>query len=172
MLEKSEQEQLDKGWITIKIIWGAVFVSLAIYLLICLIAGDQITITDNPDIPLETIEIALYGLSFITLVIAHFKRKALLNTKEESSFARIALNSQGVNQHPAIARYTMATVLSIAISEGVAIYGVIFYFLSKNIMTLYQFLFISALAMIYFRPKKDELINLANKIKTDTEINE
>jgi len=37
--------------------------------------------------------------------------------------------------------------------------------LTKNLFSLYQFLIISAAAMLYFRPRKEELADLAEEMK-------
>jgi len=38
------------------------------------------------------------------------------------------------------------------------------FFLGKDSMTLYQLIIISAAAMVYFRPRKEELLNLAKEM--------
>ncbi len=48
-----------------------------------------------------------------------------------------------------------------ALSESIGIYGMVLFILSKDSMTLYQFITMSAIAMFYYRPRKEELLEVA-----------
>jgi hypothetical protein len=56
-------------------------------------------------------------------------------------------------------------IISLALCESVGIYGLVLFFLGKNTMDLYLLLGVSAAAMIYYRPRKDELLNLLQEIR-------
>ena len=57
-------------------------------------------------------------------------------------------------------KYSIAVIASLAMSESIGIYGLVLFLLGKNAMDLYLLVGISAAAMFYYRPKKDELLNL------------
>ena len=65
MLSPSEKEALDKGMIVLWIIWGAILISLFVYVLVCHLSGDQIRQNSNPDIPLPLFKNILYKLAGI-----------------------------------------------------------------------------------------------------------
>jgi hypothetical protein len=65
------------------------------------------------------------------------------------------------SQPQALGKYTTAVMVSLALSESIGIYGLVLFFLGSTIQTLYLFMVISACAMIFFRPKKEELAELA-----------
>lgn len=48
-----------------------------------------------------------------------------------------------------------------ALSESIGVYGLVLFFLSKDSGVLYQFIVMSAIAMLYYRPRKEELLQLA-----------
>jgi len=59
-------------------------------------------------------------------------------------------------------------VISLALSESIGIYGLVLFLLGKNTMDLYLFILVSAGAMIMYRPRKDELLSLAQGIEDST----
>lgn len=110
---------------------------------------------------LEVLKYALFGISALTLVGAYFFRKLLLKN--------ISRPVQGAgfqsDTYPAGAKYLIVIVIIMALSESVGIYGVVLFFISKDVVSLYQLIILSAVAMVGFRPKKGELIEVAEKMK-------
>jgi hypothetical protein len=60
-------------------------------------------------------------------------------------------------------KYTSAVIASLVMCEGVGIYGLILFLLGKDATDLYLLLGISAAAMVYYRPKREELVNLSQE---------
>jgi uncharacterized membrane protein YccC len=54
-------------------------------------------------------------------------------------------------------------IVAWALLEGIGVFGLILFLLGKNPMDLYLLIMISAAAMLWYRPKKDELINFFRK---------
>ena len=162
MLEKTELDQLDKGWTVIMIIWAALLASIGFYLVLAKILGNQINAAPGPDFPVATFKLILYIVSLATLVVTYFVRKAMLNA------TGLSIGPAGKSQqHPALGKYTVIIIVSLALSESIAIYGLVLFFIARETMALYQLMIISAAAMIYYRPKKEELLALAEKMKAD-----
>jgi hypothetical protein len=88
-------------------------------------------------------------------------RKFLLNP--ERSGGRPARTTSA--QHPEITKYTTVVVITSALLESIGIYGVVLFLLARDTRLLYQLLMISAAAMIYFRPRKEKLLALAEQMK-------
>ena len=159
--EQKEMKQLDTGWRVTILIWGAILASLGIYLVVCIIMEKELQINIDPELPLETIKYALFGVSFITLFVVYYLRKFLLRTISSN------VNSSQTSspQHPAVGKYLVSVITTSALLESIGIYGVVLFLMSKDISSLYQLLIISAVAMIYFRPRKEELLNIAAQMK-------
>ena len=51
--------------------------------------------------------------------------------------------------------------VSLALSEFIGIMGLVLFFLGDNFQVLYTFMAISALAMFFYRPRREELETLA-----------
>lgn len=164
MLVKSDSEQLDKSWKVIRIIWSSLFGSLAIYLLVCKFMEDQLRPV-GIDIPLETFKNILFGVSIVILFTAHYVRKAMLKIPDRGAASTFAPASSRQIQHPAAGKYLSAIIVAMALSESIGIMGVVLFFLAKDLPTLYQFIFLSAIAMFYFRPRKEELLQLADEME-------
>jgi hypothetical protein len=158
MIDKKELDQLDKSWTIIMIIWVALFSSLSVYLLIGkIIEGGLKPVAD---LPFDSLRIVLYGAAGFVFFIAHFIRKALLKIPERSSVSTIAQTSVVQGQHPAAGKYLTAIIAAAALSESIGIFGLVYFALSKDSTILYLFIAFSAIAMIVYRPRKDELLRI------------
>ncbi len=142
-------------------IWGAILGSLGIYLAVCLVLGDTLTGSMPDGFPLTTLRYALFGISVFTLVAVHFLRGFLLENPGLMRSARPVPSSQ----HPAVARYTVVVIITSALLESIGIYGLILFLLARDSLSLYQLIGLSALAMLYYRPKKVDLLDLAERMK-------
>ncbi len=162
MIDPTEVKKLDSGFALILIIWGAIFVSLGVYLGVCIVLGDTLPAGMEAGFPLETLRYALFGISVVTLVAVHFLRGFLL---EHPGFVRASRPGPST-QHPAVARYTVIVIITSALLESIGIYGLILFLLAKDSLSLYQLLGLSAAAMLFYRPKKDELLGLFERMKT------
>ena len=165
MLSPSEKEALDKGMVVLWIIWNAILISLFVYVLVCHLTVDQIRQNSNPDIPLTLFKNILYAVSVITLLISYFVRKAALAVRSSGARPGTSNTSQQSTQPAFIGKYTVAMIISLALSESIGIYGVVLYFIGDSLQTLYAFIGVSAITMIFYRPKKEEIITLANDMK-------
>nr|WP_319394595.1 hypothetical protein [uncultured Desulfobacter sp.] len=159
--EQDDEKRLLSGWRIVLIIWGAILGSLGVYLIVCLNIETALQVNIGPDFPLATLKYALFGVACVTVVVVYILRKFLLNSGRS-----IVNSTQAASaQHPALAKYTTAVVITSALLESIGIYGVVLFLLAKDTRSLYQLLSISAAAMIYFRPRKEELLNLAKQMK-------
>ena len=66
---------------------------------------------------------------------------------------------------PYIAQYATAVIVSLALSESIGIYGFVLFLLGGGFKTLYTFIGISAVAMVFYRPKREEMEKLAMAYK-------
>jgi hypothetical protein len=147
------EQEIDRGMITLRIIWSAILVSLGIYLVV----GRMVAPNMPPamgDEALGTLRIALYTLSIATLVASRYVKKLILARGSRSAGAIQASPS------PVMPRYTSAVIASLAMCESVGIYGLVLFLLGKDITDFYILLGVSAAAIAYYRPRKEELAGL------------
>ncbi len=165
MLDKAEMEQLNKGWIIIMIIWGSLLASLGVYLAVCkVIEKDHVPIL--PDGDLSTVKPVLYGVSIVMLAVIYFFRRYLLNSYGNNPMPETVQISAMQPGNPAVGKYLVVIIVSMAFSESIGIYGLVLFFLGKDMAALYQLLALSAIAMVFFGPRKNELIELATAMKS------
>ena len=160
MLQKQELDQINKGWTTILIVWIALMGSLGIYLAVCKAVEGQIPVS-MADSQFQALKYALFGISALTLAGAYVLRKFLIK-KITRPFNQAAFSS---GAHPAVAGYLTVVIVVLALAESVGIYGMVLFFIGKDAVSLYQLMILAAAAMFFFRPKKEELIELAEKMK-------
>jgi F0F1-type ATP synthase membrane subunit c/vacuolar-type H+-ATPase subunit K len=161
-----DREELRKGLRTLWVIWAALLASLFIYIFICHFFGAEIRTHAAPDFPGGLFKKILYGVVLATFMLAYFLRKLMVSGRFSGSQGSLLKPAGPSRQPPYLAKYTMAVVVSLAFSESMGIYGLVLFFLGEDLQTLYTFIAISALAMIYFRPKMEELERLASAAKT------
>lgn len=165
MYEKEDKQHLDKIWKINLIIWGAIFASLPVYLIICKLLAKQQLVGVDPDLPINMLTGVLVGVSILTFFVTSLIRRKILNVTSSTTFVSTGGGSAVPWTHQVSARYTVAIAISAALSESIGIYGFVIFLLSQNFAMLYQFLFLSAVSMYYFRPRKEELMDLAANVK-------
>jgi hypothetical protein len=141
---------------------GALVGSLASYILVCKLAEDQLR-PMNSDFQFETLRNVLYFVSAITLLGVFFIRKAMLAVSSRN--AAFIFGQASSIQHPAAAKYMFATIVSMVLCETIGIFGIVLFFLSRDSFALYQFIIISAVAMFFYRPYKEEFLRIAEDMK-------
>ncbi|TAN37513.1 MAG: hypothetical protein EPN25_15330 [Nitrospirae bacterium] len=160
---KEEMERIDKGMSTLYVIWAAMFLSLAMYLFVGLYVKDTLTITLEKNV-VDMLRNVLYVVSLITLVAAGFVRKLLLSVKDKSTPGAAGRASAQSDRPSALGRYSTTLIISLAMAESIGIYGLVLFFLGKNEPDLYLFILVSAAVMLVYRPKKDDIVSLAEEL--------
>ena len=157
MIAETDKEQIEKSFSILRIIWAAMLVTLIIYLFICYQFGDQIQQPSLSQFPLATLRNILYGVAAVTLLLSHFLRRFMLTGRLGSSGATALKSPSHSNISSVLGKYATALIVSLALSESIAIFGLVLFFLGDDYQTLYFFVGISAIAMFFYRPKKEEL---------------
>lgn len=156
----------EKGLLALWIFWAAGLGSLFIYVLVCHEWADAIQQSVSPNFPLDLMRNILYGFAIFTLLLTHFLRKGILAGRSGSS-GPMCLKPQLLSNQPSVlGRYMKAVIVSLALSEGVGIYGFALFLLGDDFRTLHMLIGISAIAMFFYRPKTEELERLALAMQT------
>lgn len=163
MVSNDEIEKINKGWPTMNIIWAAMLLSLVIYLFMGLFLEDKITIPLEKD-ALEMLRRALYVVSFVTLVATKYIRTLVLSGKGLNTIGKNYSRSNRDAGPTVLALYTTAMIIALALSESIGIYGLLLFFIGKSRSDLYILILISAAAMLYYRPNKEEIIGLTKEL--------
>ncbi|MBF0243119.1 MAG: hypothetical protein HQK64_11685 [Desulfamplus sp.] len=152
----TDRDSVKKSILRVWIIWGAMFFSLFIYVALCHILAPSLKpIVNSTNFPIDTLKNSLFVASIAAFFFSIYIRKFILNP--ESKLTRFNQIASQTNIDPAILRYQTAVIISVAISESIGIFGLVIFFLSKDINTLYIFIGMSATAMIYNIPKRSEI---------------
>jgi hypothetical protein len=149
-------QELNKGMLILNIIWFGMLASLAIYLFVGLQVETIVQVPIDKD-TFAIIKKVLYVVAFTTLIATGYIRKLSLSGKIQHR------PPTQTSQHPALQKYTAATILAFAMLESIGIYGLILFLIGKNTMDLYLLILISAAAMFIYRPRKDGVIKLAQQ---------
>lgn len=150
------EQDVDRLLAVLKIIWLALLGSLAVYVVV----GRLVAPGLKSPLSAETLPVmrtALYGLGFVTLMAAAYVRRLMLAARGPAA-ASIQARPLSMPQ-----KYSSAVIASLAMSESVGIYGLVLFLLGQNARDLYLLVGISAAAMFYFRPGKEELLSLCRQ---------
>jgi len=155
------EQELDKRLMTLRIIWFALLMSLAIYLFVGIRVGTNVQSSINEE-TLGILRTILYAMAFAILIATRYIRKLTMSGKNQVSQPAQDL------KYLALQKYSAATIVALAMSESIGIYGLILFFLGKNSTDLYLLILISAAAMVMYRPRKDEMLNLVQESREDS----
>lgn len=147
---QQHSSDLRRAYRTTVIIGLALMASLVIYLVAAQIIRDQNAPFNGfapPGDDFATIKYALLGVA-----ILEFFAIQLLNRLILSSRASMGTSGAGVFP-PDIQRLVTAAIISFALSESVAIYGLVLFFIQGDMTDLYLFLLLSLFYFSIFFPK-------------------
>jgi hypothetical protein len=150
------EQEVNKVLRVSNVIFYTILLLLFAYLFVCLIFIKNPKTSINAD-TLITFRTALYGLSFVVLLITkRFKnfilRKAIGRKK--------STRQTGPLLYPEVQRYMTAMINACALTESIGICGVVLYILGGNPVDIYVLIAVSAVAMLQHRPNKEELLSL------------
>jgi hypothetical protein len=161
MLEAQEKEAVNKGMLTLWVIWGAMLGSLFIYIVFCHLLGGGSGRVEGFDLPIVLLRKILAGIGIVVLLLAYFMRRSMRSVRTGILQPKLGERMAGWNTAPFVGKYTTFVIVSLALSESIGIYGFVLFLLGDSFQTLYTFIAVSALAMIFYRPKRKELEKLA-----------
>lgn len=150
-------------WMT----WGAMFISLYFYIRVChmLDLGWEPILDKN--FQSNILKVVLYIVSVLLFILSIYCRKYILKSKNDNYIKR----ASRMQLKPAIVKYATAVIFSNAVAMLIGIAGIGMFLLTKDFQTLYIFVAISAIALVYHRPKTSEFENVAssmNNIKPES----
>ncbi len=149
-------EELDKELLRLRVIWFGMLGSLVIYLIIGLQIGTNIQASMDKS-TFGVLKTLLYLFTLVIIVMTRYIKKFILSGKDQ--FGQPIQNPQPLT----LQKYTTVMIVAWALLECIGIFGLVLFLLGKNRTDLYLLLIVSAVAMLWYRPKKDELISLARK---------
>jgi len=116
---------------------------------------------------LDVMQIIFVVAGLLSLALAHWLRRAYLGGRfkqHDDTCAQVAVLR---NVEPYIAKYRSGVFHPMLIPGTLGIYGLVLFILGGGYATFYAFIIVSALAVIWQRPKKSELIALGQGQKPD-----
>jgi hypothetical protein len=155
------EQELNKRLITLRIIWFALLMSLAIYLFVGIQVGTNVQSSIN-EATFGILRTVLYVMAIAILIATKYVRKLMMPGKSPVSQPAQAL------EHVALQKYSAATIVVLAMSECIGVYGLILFLLGKNSTDLYLLILVSAAAMVMYRPRKEEMLNLVQESREDS----
>ena len=162
MSEEFKTESFEKGMLVTRIIWAAIFGSVFIYVLVChVVASGGFRSEISRGIPLDLIRNILFGVSIMVLFLAYFIRRHIVSVKQGDSMNMPSSPASPLDLAQFLPKYTVAMLISCVLSEAVGIFGLVLFLLGDSFQNLYLFTGVSAIALFYFRPKKEEIEKMA-----------
>jgi len=165
MVEAQEKAAIDKGMQTLWIIWAAMLVSLLMYVFICHQPGVGFKGFGGSDFPIGLLRNIFFGAGSAAWLMAYFMRRSMLSVRAGISKPKPVERMVKWNAPPCIAKYATTVIVSLALSESIGVYGFVLFLFEGGFKTLYTFIGISALAMVFYRPKREEVERLATAYK-------
>ena len=165
MAALEESKAIEKGMRSLWFIWTAMLSTLLIYIALCHLLGEGFKASSGPELPIGLLRKIFFGLAAAVLITSYYLRRSNLKGQLSASGATIAKRSFALNQPPFVSLYTAIVIVSLALSESIGIYGLVLFLLGDSFQTLYTFIGVSALAMVFYLPKREELEKVATAYK-------
>jgi hypothetical protein len=154
--------ELDKSLKILTVIWGAMLVAVLIYMFVIpRYLGEAFRPSFSAD-AFETLRVALYIASCGVIIVARVLPKYILSGK--AKFSR----QSTISSHPAIQLYATAMILALSLSEAIAIFGLVLFFLGRDTASLYVLGTISIFSMLLYRPVRQDIIDAATDLEMIT----
>jgi hypothetical protein len=162
-MDGSQRGTVESKLLIMWILWGSMVGSLVIYIIICIMIGDQIRRPINPEFPLVLLRNIFFGIGITALIAARFIRKSILRVTPGDPGSVSTPQTSPRDLSKIYGKYTTAMIISLALCESVGIYGFILFIMGDGFQTLYAFMIISAAGMFYYRPKREEIETLSHE---------
>ena len=143
------------------------FLTLVLSLIFVFLLGKNVEQMHHPR-TIRQITLILYGVAAVGLILAYFIRKYMLHRASSKPLSEETGNTPG-QISPYIARYKPAVVVSLAIAETIAAFGLTIFFMNGNMSTFLIFLAIALVGLFLYRPKFEEVEKLAISIKQNSD---
>ncbi|MBW1974439.1 MAG: hypothetical protein JRI45_02560 [Deltaproteobacteria bacterium] len=150
------EADIDREMNQLKIIWIAMLGSIGIYVFVAINFGGEIKAPLDPSL-LKTIRLVLYALSILTVVITKLIRSKIIASISVGS-ERTGVPREMIGQ--VLQKYRVANIVSFALCETIAIYGLLLFLMGGSATDLYILIALSALSMFLLRPRREELEEL------------
>ena len=100
---------------------------------------------------------AIFGSVFIYVLICH-----MVAVSNSINMPSSPASPRNLAQF--LPQYTAVMLISCALSEAVGIFGLVLFLAGDSFQNLYIFIGVSAIALVYFRSKKEEIEKMANAV--------
>jgi len=166
-IEENDRIEIEKELRFLWILWGACLAVLLVLLFFCEAFGEKLreNIKVNSDVPLSLLRTLLLIVGLFSLVLAYFLRRFFLSGKFKGLENGTFKFPSSSNKPSYLVKYRSAIFLPMVIPVTIGFYGFLVYLLGGDSLTLYLFLIISAIGLLYHRPKKEEILDLLDKEK-------
>lgn len=155
MTDRELSERINKSMATLKIIWGAILFSLLLYLGAGLYLSKNLSGGLSDPGTVSLLRAVLFAVSLVTLAVTKILRvKSFANARARGR------EGEGKNVGSAVGIYATATIVSLALSESIGIYGLVLSLLGGSTTDLFILVGLAAAAMVYYRPRTDEVMAL------------
>lgn len=150
LLDEGERQVVKQQWGTLRIMWGAILVALAAYIIIANVMGEEPAVGTGtqPGDPwwlTNLPALVLAVISAVILTVAFLVRRSA--GKPGSLLRRVSGSHLG------------AAIISWAMCESVGILGLVVFLITGKFLWLYVFVGVSAGFLVILRPRKRELID-------------
>lgn len=168
-IEEKERIEIEKELRILWFFWAGCFGTLLVLIVMCVGFGEMLreNIEVRPDFPINLLKAVFIVAGILSLALAYFLRRRFLAGKSRGLGNKAVEMLFSANKPAYLLKYRYGIYPPMAISVSPGCYGFVLFMLSGDALIFYLFLIIAALAVLYHRPKKDEIIELLQKEKKE-----
>ena len=158
-MDPAVRQKINNEIRNMKWIWVAFIGSLGIYVFIAHLLQSTATIP-SPDLPRDLLRNIFFFIAAIEFLVAFIIRKSLFKLAHDIGDSAEMDTTNEAHLSQLDTKYKTIVLLTSALSEGIAVFGFILFILIHDFQSFYILIAISALALFFHRPRKEELERL------------
>jgi hypothetical protein len=167
LLEETDRVAIDKELRFLWLMWAGTLGTVPVLLFMSLTFARDLrdSAAVAPNVPLGVITAALSVLMVFSVFASFILRRLFLTGRFKFMQTQTAQTATSTNKPDYLAKYRVATFLPMTIAATPGFYGFILFVMGADLTFFYAFLVIAALAILYHRPRRDEIIHLLQSDK-------
>ena len=167
-IEESERRKIDRELRWLWLFWVANLGVLVVLVFVCGVFGERIRelMKESSDVPIDLLRILFLIVGLASLVVAYLMRRWSLTGKFNLYERQAREDASSSNKPLYLAKYRLAIFIPMCLPTTLGIYGFLLFWLGDSALTLYAFMIVSGAALLYHRPKKEEIMELRSREKT------
>ena len=161
-LPDDERVVLEKQMWVLRVLWFGFLSSHIVFVFLREILGDKIRkdVNVGENFPLVAFTVVLVVVSLVSLAVSYFIRSALLSGKFKGLQGQAEKAALSSKMPVYVVKYMHLISITMAIASSPSVFAFVLFLFGAEAIVFYALIGSSFLAVLYYRPKIDEMLKM------------